>query len=943
MEQVTPKYIEKTNHTEAPENFDALLKQGIDLLQKLTGNTWTDYNLHDPGVTILEQLCFAFTDLAFRTNFPIEDILASEEGEINKLDHSFFDKEKILTTNPVTIDDFKKVILDEVEEVDNVQIVPLTSSYSPNYVKGLYRIFIEVGDVTAKRLLSEPLLENEIIAKVRRAFVSKRNLGEDTVRLITLLKPCPIKIKASILVKEFILPEDILLDIYSKLQELLSPKVRFYSENELAKKGMNVEEIYEGPLLHRGLIPDSELKPMITEVDILEVIKSISSAHGVLLVQKISVNDQDKEGFGKPFRLPENTFPYLELETFTDDIHLYTGEYKLVCAQKDFLNKVDKFERVSKYQREHLIHTPASDTIKMGKWRNPGDYYSIQNNFPAVYGLGELGIYSYESDTRKAQVKQLKAYLVFFEQILTNYLAQLASLGSLYSTTFRDDDRSYHFNTLYNIPGVKDVFLPGAKEFEWEQFKNDPNNAYIRCLAEKQETISIYRLRKHLIFEHLLGRFNKRFSTYPVLLYIDMYGDKENSKPGLLLEWKADILKTFPETEYNRIRACNYFNGLKEHAGFEKKILKLLHIRDDGRKKLSTVFDSEGVACISEKPIQSSTQEQVKTTELEGEKMNVLTGTNDVLRGDKVEKLFEGGISQKDAYLFTGQGFSVLKHGINIENYRVIPSTDMEGQFVIIYKEPTQGNWKPISRHPDEESGQIAVKKLINFLKELSLSSEGFHVVEHLLLRPILNTDSFGFRFHRKKDEYLIENYDWCTFLTREKVIEDTINLFTQSYQKPKYDISSTFRMKVNTQQSSVIMTAGEKDKYQEQLGNLSTDLVDFTRNQSMFYPKFKMLVKRSDGRIIDEEFFNLRVTVVLPSWPARFQEPEFRSYVETLFRLAAPAYLHFNFMWLGLSKMRTFETTYFDWLNTLKDTNTVNSLSEKLSLLIGGEEFIVR
>lgn len=942
MNQVTPNFIEKLNHEDTPENFEGMVKHGIELLQKLTGTTWTDYNLHDPGVTILEQLCFAFTDLAFRTGFPIEDLLTSEKGEINKQDHSFFDKDKILTTNPVTINDFKKVILDEVEEVDNVQIIPLTSDYSAGYIKGLYRIFIEVGEATAKRLQSEPFLENEIISRVRRVFVSHRNLGEDTVRLITLLKPYPIKIKANILVKEFILPEDILIDIYSKLQNLLSPKVQFYSESELSKKDKRVEEIYEGPLLKRGLIPDSELKPMITEVDLLEVIKSISSAHGVLLVQKISVNEQEKEGFGKPFQLPENTFPYLELENFTDDIHLYTGEYKLICTQKDFINKVDKFERVNKYQREHLIHTPASGVLKIGKWRNPGSYHSIQKNFPIVYGLGEMGVSSFESDRRKAQVKQLKAYLVFFEQILANYLAQLSSLGNLYSTKLHEDDKSFYFDTLYNVPGIKDIFLPGSTPYQWEEFTKDPNNAYIKCLREKQETVSIYRLRKHLMFEHLLGRFNKKFSTYPVLLYIDLYGEKESSKAGLLLEWKADILRTFPETEYNRIQGDNYLNGSKERSGFEKKIYKLLYIRNEGKKKLSAIFDSGSIACITDKGRPSQTKEQIKRTELEGEEMNIVSGSEDVLRGEKIEKLFEGGISQKDAYLFTGQNFSVLKHGISLENYRVIPSPDIAGQFVIVYKEPTHENWKPISRHPDEESAQVAVKKLTQYLKELSLSSEGFHIVEHLLLRPLLNSDSFGFKFYRKKDDLLVENFDWCSFLTREKVIDDLVNTLTKPYQHSKHEVSEKFRFKIHGAASPLILSASEKDQHLDQLHSLDSELQCFNTNQSQFYPRFKMAVKRADGKIIDEEFFNLRVTVVLPTWPARFQEPEFRSYVENLFRLAAPAYLHFDFMWLGLTKMKAFEQLYFEWIDSLKENYTVNPLSEKLALMIGGDKFLL-
>jgi len=112
MELNRPYFIEKTPFDEPSEDFDFLVNKGIELLQKLTGNTWTDYNPHDPGITILEQLCFAFTDLSYRTGFDINDILSDDKGRISKVKNSFFNKEKVLSTNPININDYRKVILD---------------------------------------------------------------------------------------------------------------------------------------------------------------------------------------------------------------------------------------------------------------------------------------------------------------------------------------------------------------------------------------------------------------------------------------------------------------------------------------------------------------------------------------------------------------------------------------------------------------------------------------------------------------------------------------------------------------------------------------------------------------------------------------------------------------------------------------------------------------
>ena len=72
-----PLPISKTNAS-FPEylSFKGLRELGIAHCQALASDLWTDFNLHDPGLTILETLCYALTDLGYRTNFPIEDLVA---------------------------------------------------------------------------------------------------------------------------------------------------------------------------------------------------------------------------------------------------------------------------------------------------------------------------------------------------------------------------------------------------------------------------------------------------------------------------------------------------------------------------------------------------------------------------------------------------------------------------------------------------------------------------------------------------------------------------------------------------------------------------------------------------------------------------------------------------------------------------------------------------
>jgi hypothetical protein len=40
-------------------DFASLRQEALALIPRLAGENWTDHNSHDPGITILEQVCYA--------------------------------------------------------------------------------------------------------------------------------------------------------------------------------------------------------------------------------------------------------------------------------------------------------------------------------------------------------------------------------------------------------------------------------------------------------------------------------------------------------------------------------------------------------------------------------------------------------------------------------------------------------------------------------------------------------------------------------------------------------------------------------------------------------------------------------------------------------------------------------------------------------------------
>ena len=67
-------FIIKEPQFEDSQNYALLRETGLKHIENLAHQIWTDYNVHDPGVTVLELLCYAITDLGYRTGFDIKDI-----------------------------------------------------------------------------------------------------------------------------------------------------------------------------------------------------------------------------------------------------------------------------------------------------------------------------------------------------------------------------------------------------------------------------------------------------------------------------------------------------------------------------------------------------------------------------------------------------------------------------------------------------------------------------------------------------------------------------------------------------------------------------------------------------------------------------------------------------------------------------------------------------
>ena len=116
-----PVKISLGNLLQNSKNFNFLRQEGIQRIQQIASATWTDHNLHDPGITLLETLCYALTEgglqagaaSAFDTKEDVYIYVANllTSGQ-QAAPQDFFTCSQVLPCSPVSLTDFQKVLLD---------------------------------------------------------------------------------------------------------------------------------------------------------------------------------------------------------------------------------------------------------------------------------------------------------------------------------------------------------------------------------------------------------------------------------------------------------------------------------------------------------------------------------------------------------------------------------------------------------------------------------------------------------------------------------------------------------------------------------------------------------------------------------------------------------------------------------------------------------------
>jgi len=596
-----------------------LFELGLKQVRAYAHAIWTDHNIHDPGITVLEQLCYSLTDLCYRACYPIEDLLAAREDNRRSMARQFHSARRILPNRPLTELDYRKLLID-VDGVRNAWIYPFdpqhyddVSTYYADAIEGellhtkpdlpgirkvmLRGIFGVLIELDEEGLSPAQIKRIEDTARAR--LHDNRNLCQDFVRVGTI-ETQDFRLCAEIELETNADATQVHARVLLEVQRHLRPGVKWYTRGEMLQRtrpdgsSYTDPDLFDGPALAGGFIDESELAQaeLRSTIRLSDVISLVMDVAGVKAVRDIvirAIPDEDlpnaaPSGESK-WEVAVERLRRATLVAEKSRLVFYKGSMPVpsegaLASYKTLLSEAEAA------LRPRGVEDPQ---IPLGRFRDIEAYESVQKHFPALYGISDAGLPPGAGTVRLALARQLQGYVLIFDQLMANYFAQLAHARELlafdpnleHSYRCRAVESFRDFRGLY--PPAPDATQEGKESLEDKDPKEQDDaerewreriRGILQGIAENRESMLD---RRNRFLDHLLSRFAERFQDYVAIAAALFKGT-----PAAAARAKCAFLKAYPELGAERGRAFNYtLEGLggalaSNVSGLEKRLAYLL-------------------------------------------------------------------------------------------------------------------------------------------------------------------------------------------------------------------------------------------------------------------------------------------------------------------------------------------------------------------------------
>ena len=738
--------------------FDAraLFDEGLAEVRRLSSALWTDHNTHDPGITTLELLCYALTELAYRHSLPIEDRLAGDaDGSAQ-----FFAPRAVLPNRALTELDWRKWLIDLagvknawMEVVTDVQLfadlrrkaLRQTPPEHPQFqavpLAGLYRVRVEFMDS-----INTQVERNGVLAAVRDALESARNLCEEVID-VRAVRAEYFSVCAELELTPDADVTEVAARLLFDLGEVLAPPVPNHDLATLLARGLTLAEVFDGPLLKNGFIADADLlaSALPAEIHLSDVIGVAMDVPGLRAVRSLTINplrrvDEDDENAADadPTEVVADPVPVpnvWRVEVRRGRLpRLSLNQGRLVFSKRglavqgfniaDMPGPVATRLAALREAARLAVETPmgtATPAPRLGHTRPLAAWASVQHDFPALYGIGAAGLSQRATPQRLAQVLQFKGFLLLFDQLMADQLALLsqarlrlsAAPAELLAVAAR-------FGPAATV--APHVLASQIVDSIVDFGKLYPAGMTPQTLMDALESPAAAATRQHRLLDHLLARIAEDFADYSGAM-----ASAFHTPTGHLIGDKARFLADAAEVTMNRAGAMHQRPATADEtwntdkvSGLERRLAALLGIADFSRRDLGLVsYDAYNE--IDHVP-DSVTEFRFRIRHHVAHNILLSSSTRyptpEAARAEMILAIERG--QQPEGY----------QRLIDSKGRPYFNIVDASGQVLA----------RRIRYFDSAEAMEAAIAELMVYLNG-HYGGEGLYVVEHLLLRPLETDD----------------------------------------------------------------------------------------------------------------------------------------------------------------------------------------------------------
>ena len=519
----------------------------------------------------------------------------------------------------------------EAGDDESIVIAAIEGLLTDNGNTGPVSIFHEKVKITAFQ-----------IRKIKQYLLEHRNLTEDFLKVDVICYE-EIVLHGDVIVRQGTDIDKLAAVICFLEDQFLRPLIKFRSLSEMRELGYTIDQLFSGPLLKNGFINDDDLdgplllheylkdkgirsrireahgstnddETVIYTSDLIRIIMCLKEELGVIAIRNFSIssyidNVLQSEQQKECVLISNDNYckPKLDVIKSASTLQFKTESLTTVGEDETIAVDLDKFRAYYEALKagntqglsdEELANISDQLAPQRGRNRHIKQYSSIQEDFPITYGLQHGGLPPDVTAARKAKARQLKAYLLFFEQFLANYQAQLAHVKELFSID-RRVEQTYFSQSLYNVPDaylllksfvdnhVADIDQYDLISADWTLFKEDLSNHYRVKIQEWIEAPSLYYDRRNRFLDFLLARLGEDMNDYAAIRH---FVDQNNVEQALI-NCKIAILENLPLISRDRGRAFNYCAQSSigqqssweayNQSGYKHRLTQLMALKDE--------------------------------------------------------------------------------------------------------------------------------------------------------------------------------------------------------------------------------------------------------------------------------------------------------------------------------------------------------------------------